>query len=288
MRIKVSPLDSELLKQSSGFFTLIIGIGSAVLTFLDLNAVFRLRIFGGIVVLVSLVYISKYVLANIMSKLTLTTGNSTIEIREGNIFDAQYFSNTDFIKVFSFNEYFDTQVDNEIISKQSLNGQVLNRLGEVNSHVPLDKRMVDNKHLQRMQLSRNTERRNGKQLKYRLGTIFKYSDDIFFTALTHFDENNRAELTIQDYVRFLVNFWDEIDEFYAGRTVIVTLFGSGITRLEKDMYTNQQILQIILWTFNLRRIKFKKPAKFLILLDQTTNREINYFQVRRDFNGLQK
>lgn len=288
MRMKVSPLDPELLKQSSGFFTLIIGIGSAVLAFFDLDSVFRLRFFSGIVVLVSLVYIIKFILANIMSKLTLTTGNSTIEIREGNIFDSQYFYNSDFIKVFSFNEYFDTQVDDEIISKQSLNGQVLKRLGEINSHVRLDKRMVDNKHLQRMQLSRNTERQSGKQLRYRLGTIFKYSDDIFFTALTHFDENNRAELTIQDYVRFLVNFWDDIDEFYAGRTVIVTLFGSGITRLEKDMYTNQQILQIILWTFNLRRIKFKKPAKFLILLDQSTNREMNYFQVRRDFNGLQK
>lgn len=108
------------------------------------------------------------------------------------------------------------------------------------------------------------------------------------TALTHFDDKNRAYLSIQDYVKFLINFWDEIDEMYAGRTVVITLFGSGITRLDHDRYSATEILDTILWTFKLRRIKFKRPTKLIILLDKNTNREIDYFLLRSKFYGLQK
>lgn len=223
---------------------------------------------------------------NRQKKITLKIGKSDIEIKEGNILANDVFENKKIIKVFAFNEYFDTLVDNQVISKSSLNGKFLDQ--KVPNISILNKRMYRSKRLKESLLCKNKKRKDGKQNKYKLGTVFKYSEDVFLTAMTHFDDKNRAYLSIQDYVMFLIKFWDEIDSMYAGRTVVITLFGSGITRLENKMFNNNQILQIILWTFWIRRIKFTKPAKFVILLDKQTSEEINYYTVREWFYGLQK
>lgn len=53
------------------------------------------------------------------------------------------------------------------------------------------------------------------------------------TLLQKFDDENRAYLFIQDYVSFLLNFWNEIDIIYAGRSVSIPLLGSGITRFKR-------------------------------------------------------
>lgn len=223
---------------------------------------------------------------NRQKKITLKIGKSEIEIKEGNILANDVFENKKIIKVFAFNEYFDTLVDNQVISKSSLNGKFLDQ--KVPNISILNKRMYRSKRLEESLLCKNKKRKDGKQNKYKLGTVFKYSEDVFLTAMTHFDDKNRAYLSIQDYVMFLIKFWDEIDSMYAGRTVVITLFGSGITRLENKMFNNNQILQIILWTFWIRRIKFTKPAKFVILLDKQTSEEINYYTLREWFYGLQK
>lgn len=223
---------------------------------------------------------------NRQKKITLKIGKSDIEIKEGNILANDVFENKKIIKVFAFNEYFDTLVDNQVISKSSLNGKFLDQ--KVPNISILNRQMYRSKRLKESLLCKNKKRKDGKQNKYKLGTVFKYSEDVFLTAMTHFDDKNRAYLSIQDYVMFLIKFWDEIDSMYAGRTVVITLFGSGITRLENKMFNNNQILQIILWTFWIRRIKFTKPAKFVILLDKQTSEEINYYTVREWFYGLQK
>lgn len=221
-----------------------------------------------------------------MKQVKLFIDDSEIDVKEGDIFSNEVYDNENVIKVFAFNEYFDTLVDNNIISRTSLNGQFI--INKVNAISNLDKRIAEDKQLSNHIIEKNTKRKYGKKTKYELGSIFKYSETVFLTALTHFNDSNEAYLSIQDYVRFLINFWDQIDSLYANRTVVITLFGSGITRLEHKMFSNTQILQIILWTFYIRRIKFKQPAKFVILLDKSTNRNINYYKIKKGFHELQK
>lgn len=234
------------------------------------------------------IYIYIYIIhrENNLSQVTLTIDDSDITIKEGNIFSKEIYDNPEIIKVFAFNEYFDTIVDNKIISEKSLNGQFIkSKVKDVRS---LDKRIDADTDLEKYAIESNDKRSRGRKTKYQLGSIFKYSETVFFTALTHFNEQNQAYLTVQDYIRFLINFWDQIDALYADRTVVITLFGSGITRLEHKMFNNTQILQIILWTFYLRRIKFTRPAKFVILLNEQTNKNINYYKVKESFYDLQK
>lgn len=285
---KVSFFDSHLIKTVGSILTIIVGLFSGILAFFDLKSQTKLLLFLIMVILILSLYLFLFFKANAIKKLNLFVDDSEITIQEGNIFSKKIFDNPQIIKVFAFNEYFDTQVDDAIISRSSLNGQFIEKKVTVDNIKELNNRIENDNRLKKYIVSKNSTRKQGKKIKYELGSIFKYSDDIFLTALTHFNDKNQAFLSIQDYVKFLIDFWDQIDELYANRTVVITLFGSGITRLEHKMFNNTQILQILLWTFSLRRIKFKKPAKFIILLDEATNKNIDYYKVKVGFRDLQK
>ncbi len=71
----------------------------------------------------------------------------------------------------------------------------------------------------------------GKNFKYKLGTIFQHNNYLL-TAFTRFDKDNRAYLGMNDFINFLLNFWNEIDIIYAGRSISIPLLGSGITRFK--------------------------------------------------------
>lgn len=285
--MKIGIFNSELWKKISATGGWIFGFLGALISFIDIEESIRVKMLCSFAGFMIIFFLFELIKANILWKAKLNVGESEIIIRKGDIFSNDIYENKKLIKVFAFNEYFDTKVDDNVISHGSLNGQFIdNHINDVSSldeAIGLDKRL-----LTRHKLEENSTRESGKKIKYELGSIFKFSDDIFLTALTHFDSKNRAYLSIQDYIKFLVNFWDEIDELYAGKTVVITLFGSGITRLDHDRYTATEILDTILWTFKLRRIKFKKPTKLVILLDKDTNRQINYFLLRSRFYGLQK
>ncbi|AZP90607.1 macro domain-containing protein [Pediococcus acidilactici] len=285
--MKIGIFNGELWKKISATGGWVFGFLGALISFIDIEEAIRVKMLCAFVVLMIIFFLFELIKANILWKARLNVGESEIIIREGDIFSNDIYENKKLIKVFAFNEYFDTEVDDNVISHGSLNGQFIDK--HVNNVLSLDKAIDSDKRLStRHKLGEDSTRESGKKIKYELGSIFKFSDDIFLTALTHFDSKNRAYLSIQDYIKFLVNFWDEIDELYAGKTVVITLFGSGITRLDHDRYSATEILDTILWTFKLRRIKFKKPTKLMILLDKDTNRQINYFLLRSRFYGLQK
>ncbi len=155
-----------------------------------------------------LIYAFMWTRANFQNKTTLSINNSTVIIKTGDIFEE------DGLKVIAFNEYFDTQVDDAIIARNSLNGRYINSIGDVGE---LDKRMETDVKLNAKTIQNNESRASGKKKKYALGTVFQ-NDNYLLTALTKFDNDNRAYLSMSDYINFLLNFWNEIDIIYAGRS----------------------------------------------------------------------
>lgn len=287
IKMKIGCINSYLLQNVKGKIGLVFAVASGILTFFDVNQSVKNTILISAIIISLLIYISNLIFANLMSFTTFKMGDSEVSVQKGDIFSSKIYNNHDYIKVFAFNEYFDTQVDDKIISKRSLNGQFILKNGIdvnlLNEAIHSDIRLND-----QHKIAEQSDRTLGNKIQYELGSIFTYKDDIFLTALTHFNKYDQAYLSMQDYVRFLINFWDEIDSLYAGRTVVITLFGSGITRLDDRSYNNTQILDTILWTFRLRRIKFKKPTKLIILLDRDTNQKINYYKIKDRFYGLQE
>ena len=82
------------------------------------------KICSGIVFVFILIfsYVGVWLRANTLTNIDLNIEGTTVHIVTGDIFEQKG------LKVIPFNEYFDTQVDDRIISKRSLNGQYIEKI----------------------------------------------------------------------------------------------------------------------------------------------------------------
>lgn len=233
------------------------------------NKLYFILAYIGIIIIYYIVY---YIYLNFLTNITLKIHNSDFVIKQGDIFKQQG------LKVINFNEYFDTEVNNIIIAENSLNGIFIKQY--VDNVNELDK-LIDEK-VEYFELLK--ERKGGKNKKYKLGSIVEYKD-FLLTSLTKFDENNLAIINLKDYLSFLMNFWDNLNKIYANRNVTITLFGSSSLTRFTDAYdiNDQELLEIIIWTFQISKIKFKYPTKITLILSKETMNRINLHKLKERY-----
>lgn len=230
-------------------------------------------------IILIVLYICLWIWANKLQNIKIDIEGSEVIIKSGDIFEEEGF------KVISFNEYFDTQVNDGIISSESLNGIFINKYFDNN--VQLLDSCIDNYRFDdEDKLEKNINRRDGKIQKFKIGTVCLYGDFIL-TAFTKFDEKNKAILTMPEYLEFLIKFWDEINRVYAQKSVNVPVFGSGITRIKEHRnISDEELLKIMLWTFRISEMRFKYPAKLTIIIHKDKINKINLLDIKMAKNGL--
>ncbi len=278
MKIKFN--DKMLLIKTGSFFMMIGSVLSFVALFdselISKNKLITLLIW----ITVTLIYYCYSLISmNNIKSITLSIQGSTFEIKSGNIFESSD------LKVINFNEYFDTQVDNKVIAKNSLNGKFIVDILNDNTK-ELDSEIE--KQLAGKIVANNKNRKLGKKKQYNLGEIVEYKDYLL-TSLTKFTDDNRAILSLKDYLSFLMNFWDNLDKVYANRCVTITLFGSSSLTRFTDAYeiNDQDLIEIIIWTFKISKIKFKYPTKITMVLSDDLIRKINLYKIKEMYkNGL--
>lgn len=274
--MKVNIFDKDILKQFSNICATITAILSAVLIFLDIPN--QWRIVSGVVyvLFLSVTYVFLWIRANRLRQVDIKIGTTTVVVKSGDIFKE------DGLKAIAFNEYFDTVVDDKIIAKKSLNGQfIMNHITNVEE---LDSDIEYDDDLQSNIIGRAVERKQGKTTKYKLGSSILIDDEYILTAFSRFNKENQAELTIQEYVNFLLTFWNEINRLYAQRSVTVPVFGSGITRFKngfEDIDVNE-LLRIMIWTFKISKIRFAYPAKLTIIVHDDLLSKVNLYELREN------
>lgn len=271
--MKVKLFDKRLIQKFYGALSVIGTLTTLLLIFLDIPLTHKRKL--GLVSLVLLViyYIYIWYKSNNIETLKLNIEGSPLEITFGDIFDKKG------LKVIAFNEYFDTQVDDKIIGKNSLNGLFINKF--IDDITEFNNLISNDEHLSERVISENKTRKTGKITKYKLGSIFVF-EDFLLTAFSHFDKDNRAYLSMQDYISCLLEFWNEIDIIYAGRTIVLPLLGSGITRFKGyENVSEQELLEIILWTFKVSRIKFRYPSKVKIIISNDKMDKISLFNLSK-------
>ncbi len=278
--MKIKFYDKILLKKIGSFFML---VGS----FLSLIALFdseficnnKISVLLTWLGLTIIYYCYTLITMNTIKNITLSIHGSTFEIKSGNIFDSND------LKVINFNEYFDTKVDNKLIAENSLNGKFIQNILK-NETKKLDDEIE--KQLEEKIISINQNRKSGKKKQYNLGEIVEY-DDYLLTSLTKFTDDNRAILSLKEYLEFLMNFWDNLDKIYANRCVSITLFGSSSLTRFTDAYeiNDQELIEIIIWTFKISKIKFKYPTKITMILSNELVKKINLYKIKEMYkNGL--
>lgn len=215
---------------------------------------------------------------NKLKKLNLLIDGSKVTIATGDLFKQSDF------KAIAFNEYFDTQVDDKIISKSSLNGIYLERISN-RSIEELD-RIINDYQFDEGELLESDIDRIGKSKKYKLGTICVV-DDFLLVAFSKFDRQNKAVLSMPEYLEFLINFWDSVNRVYSQKNVSVPIFGTGITRIkEHKNISDEELLKIMLWTFRISEMRFKYPAKLSIIIHEDKIDSINLLDIKAVENGL--
>lgn len=276
---KVNFFDARIVKKFSDYTSTISTIFSLLLIFVDIPTENKITL--GIIFLftLSLLYFGIWLKSNNLTEVNLDVEGSIVTVKAGDLFLQDGF------KVIAFNEYFDTQVDDNIISHKSLNGLYIdNHLSGPISD--LDQRVSNYKFDEDEILEVNQERKVGKKQKYSLGTIF-VNEDYLLTAFSKFDDKNRAFLTMPDYLGFLINFWDKVNRIYAQKSVSVPIFGSGITRIkEHKNISDEDLLKIMLWTFRISEMRFKFPAKLTIVIHKDKIDKINLLDIKSARNGL--
>lgn len=279
---KVSFLDRRILTKFWGYFSIISGLISFIYLFDFLSdECKKYNLFIGIacIIILTAIYIVLWLRANKLKNVKIHIDGSNVIVKEGDIFEEDGF------KAIGFNEYFDTKVDNKIISEHSLNGIFIKRMCGGNTE-SLDRHIADQSDSDDI-LERDVERKKGgKNVKYKLSSTIVY-DEYLLTAFTKFDVENRAYLTMPEYIEFLINFWDRVNRIYAQKSVSVPIFGSGITRIkEHKNITDEDLLKIMLWTFKLSEYRFKYPAKLTIIIHKDKIDEINLLDIESMEKGM--
>jgi hypothetical protein len=92
---------------------------------------------------------------------------------------------------------------------------------------------------------------------------------------------------MNEFINFLLNFWNEVDIVYNGRSIVIPLLGSGLTRFKNyEMITDQELLELLIWSFKVSKIKFTYPSTVSIIIHESKKDKINFYKLMEQTNGL--
>ncbi|OBU24830.1 hypothetical protein C0Z01_20825 [Photobacterium kishitanii] len=147
---------------------------------------------------------------------------TTLNIKYGDIFDQEG------VIVIPCNNYFDTIVNNEIISIETLHGEFIEKYFK--DDIPfLDKQISEQ--TKDIPFIINEKRTQGKKESYPLGTCIKVKNknnkEFILFSLTNFNEENRARVTNLEYQEVMIKLLDYIENKSQGSKISIPLAGTG-------------------------------------------------------------
>lgn len=201
--------------------------------------------------------------------ITLSIRGIQVTVKQGDLFK------TDTWKMIPFNEQYDTQVDDIIINKNSLNGIFIEKCVGVDNLKELQQVIYSADDESRTLFKRS---KKGERWLYPLGRI-KIYQDYMLLAFTHFNEQSEAHTTRAKYEQCLRVMWQEISRTYANKPVALPLLGSGITRFDDwAEKSNKELLKCILCTLRTSNVYINQPIT--ILLTEEAVQEINLYELK--------
>ena len=241
--MKVGLFNKRIWYEYSKIVSVLCGILSFIVIFIDIPTAYRFKIGLSLLIILIILFFILLARANFITKRTVVI----------------------------------TLVDETLISSNTINGKFIKT--KVSNISQLDDMITNNIDCKRNIISFNESRTNGKKAKYKLGTSVRFEEYILF-AFSHFDENNRAYLNLDDYLSCLTNYWIEVNRIYNGENVIVPLLGTGITRLAcGNSISHQKALEIIIKTFEYSNLNFAHSFQVTLVLPKELKPEINLFNL---------
>lgn len=200
------------------------------------------------------------IIMRLCRKVIIKGKNYTIQVEYGDLNKVKKCK-----KIITFDECFTSQLGEapSEIKPNSVCGQYLQR----NSDLDIEKLIAENN----IKPARTKSKFENKT-RYNSGTIVPNGDDLL-VAFARLDENGLGTFfSYKEFLECLATLWEEIDKYYAQKDVCIPIFGSGITRLD---FTQQELLDIIIMTYQLNNHKIKKPYKLRIICKKNDGFSLN-------------
>lgn len=265
--------DLNLIKAEWNIFSIISTIAGFVLAITGVPNNLDIGILIGFIVLFIIIYIIIFWYYKFWcNHVELEIGKVNLNIKIGDIFKENG------MKVIPVNEYFDTQVDDVIISQNTLHGMYIKEYLKHNDLKSLDDTLEEK--LSKYECEENQNRLSGKKKRYAIGTTININDYIL-TALTKFDKENKAYLSMQEYLKFLNDFWNEINRIHNGRIVNVPIIGTGISRIN-PVLSEQEYLEQIIWSLKTSSLITSK-SEINIIIYTGDKEKISFSEIKHRF-----
>ena len=252
---------SKRVRDSIFISASLVGVISTVLSILgvslgDLNgASIWLRI-GIVIATFFLLCIVAYVAIRKIFKnsVSLSIRQTDVVINCNDIFAADGF------RVIGCDTHFDTRVDDIIIAKKSLHGQLVLEHGKKE-----DIEKVVEAEAVRLGLKKN---RDGLY-NFPLGTVIRYNSSIdnhtyLLLAMAELNLDYEVHTNMAQYELMLMKMWKEINRVYANNNISLPLLGAGIVRFDDGPKYKDSLLRCMLCTLNSSGVAFNSKIEILI------------------------
>ena len=100
-------------------------------------------------------------------------------------------------------------------------------------------------------------------------------DNYLLMSFAKLDKDGLGRMTRDEYIDCLSVLWSEIDKYYGQTDVCISVLGSGITRLDDTSLSQQELLDMIIKSYQLSAHKIKKPAQLHIVCRRSDDFSLN-------------
>lgn len=200
---------------------------------------------------------------------------TNVSVGCGNIFEANG------LRVIGCDTHFDTRVDDVIIAKNSLHGQLVLEHGKKEDIEEAVKAEAI-----RLGLKKNRE----GMYNFPLGTVIRYNssvDNHTYLLLAMAELNTRYEVhtNMAKYELMLMKMWKEINRVYANHNVALPLLGVGIARFDDGPKYKDALLRCMLCTLNSSGVTFNSKIEILMYGD---SEDIQLYEYKDMFHAIQR
>ena len=200
---------------------------------------------------------------NIRRKSIRIKGNNySIDIEYGDLFHMNTCK-----KVIPFDECFTTSVGNSPsdINPGSICGQYL-----LNNAIPEMQALIDNAQLK----PAKGKSKYQNKIRYESGKLVP-NGDYLLMAFAKLDKDGLGRMSRDEFLECLSTLWKEIDKYYGQKDVCIPILGSGVTRMDGESLTQQELLDIIIISYKLSANKIKAPCRLHIVCKKQENFSLN-------------
>lgn len=188
--------------------------------------------------------------------------NYKIKIKYGNLFKMHNCK-----KIIPFDECFTTSVGDSPadIKRSSICGQYLDKNPISDMQDLIDK-------VRLKPIGNNSQYKN--KSRYELGRLVP-KDDYLLMPFAKLNQDGLGIIARKEYLDCLSIMWEEIDKYYGQEDVCISILGSGITRMNDELLTQQQLLDMIIASYKLSLHKIKPPCELIIVCKRNDDFSIN-------------